>query len=155
VNNMIRCCWLFYLLLNACQAGPLPPTQDGLLPAERERLSKEEKIDNRIKIYETATERIRNALHKTVTAESYSDVPALLSDWQRLLATSTQDIEDKVSRKKRSRNLIHFEIQLRKAIADVQNYKLKAPIDLQQGFENWLADADKAHNSFVDILFPK
>ena len=140
--------------LTAQSAGTLAPAAEGLTAAEKERLAREQKLDNRIKIYETASKRLLKSLETAVLKEQYdSDLP-ILRAWTGLLNTAFADIDKNASRKKKSKALIRLEIQLRKALADVQEYKIRAPIDQQDAFDSFLARSEEIRKKFVGILFP-
>ena len=76
-----------------------------------------------------------------------------MRSWLDLLSEAQQDIEQNISRKKKSKNLIRFEIHLRKAIGDLKERKLQVPADQQEDFESWLTRLDHVRKKFVDILF--
>ncbi len=127
--------------------------EDGLNPTEKAQLEKEEKIDNRIKIYEGASTRWHGAIRRGVSTNDYNGIPEIMKAWTSLLTASLKDIDEHMQRKKKSRALIQYEIQLRKEITEMQDFKLKAPLELQEDFEQWMANAEDVHKKFVDILF--
>ncbi len=139
------------------QSGTVPPTPgpDGLLDSERARLQHETKLDGRIKVYDAASSRYQTSLTKSLGSQSMPDVPSQLKSWANLLESSLKDIEGSTARKDKSKALIHFEIHLRKAISDMQELRLKAPIDQFSDFESWLAKAEEVHKKFVDMLFQR
>ena len=153
---MILARWTFALILGlAAQAGgPSSESDSGLTAAEKEQLQKEQKIDSRIKIYETASTRLFKALEANVLKEDFQSVPACLKTWTSLLDLAVEDINANASRKKKSKALIRYEIQLRKALADVQGFKIRAPVDEQDEFDAFLNRAEEIRKKFVDILFP-
>ena len=152
--------FLYYWLLTALlalapQAGMSQIPEDGLNTAEKAQLEKEEKIDNRIKIYTGASIRWHSAIRRNVTTDDYDETPEMLKAWTNLLMASLKDIDEHMQRKKKSRALIQLEIQLRKEISEMQDFKLKAPVELQEDFEKWAASAEAVHKKFVDILFSR
>ena len=48
-----------------------------------------------------------------------------LKAWPDLMAEASRDIDRNIGRKKKSKNLIHFEIQLRRALLDLRNLKFQ------------------------------
>jgi hypothetical protein len=148
--------WLLMLFFGLMpQAGSIaPPSDDGLTAVEREQLRKEQKIDNRIKIYDNASTRLLKTLEGAVLKEDFQSAPATLKAWTTLLTMSLNDIDQNESRKKKSKNLIRYEIHLRKAISDVQGFKIRAPADQENTFDSWLNKAEEIRKKLVDILFP-
>jgi hypothetical protein len=137
------------------QAGSLPPnSDDGLTAVEREQLQKEQKIDNRIRIYDSASARLLKILEGAVLKEDFQPATATLQGWTTLLTMSLKDIDQNENRKKKSRNLIRFEIHLRKAISDVQGFKMRAPVGQEDAFDAWLNKAEELRKKLVDIIFP-
>jgi hypothetical protein len=141
------------LAQNGSQAtAPLDP----LTPAEKSRLEAEPKVDDRIKIYQTASERFRSTLQTQIKEHEFETLQGLLDSWLQLLETSAKDIDTSITnRKKKSKALIRYEIQLRRSISDVQGYKTTVPVDVFDAFEAWAKQAENIHQTFVDILFPK
>lgn len=137
------------------QASSLPPSaDDGLTAVEKEQLQREMKIDNRIKIYESATIRMFKTLKAAVLKDDFQPVPATLEAFTTLLDLAANDIDRNESRKRKSRALIRYEIQLRKIISDVQGFKIRAPVDQQDAFDAWLNRAEEIKKKLVDIIFP-
>ncbi len=128
---------------------------DGLAPLERSRLLKEQKIDNRIKIYQGASERYRMTVTTGIKKQDYTGLPAMLQSWMNLLDESLKDIDASINRKKKSKALIRYEIQLRKSINDVQAFRTSAPVEVFDQFDSWLTRAEEVRKKFVDIIFPK
>ena len=145
------------LIIGALGLGILParqlPGHDGLTPTERGQLEKEEKIDNRIRIYEAASLRYQKTIEGEIQKQEAQDIPDELQSWSDLLLASLKDIEGNVGRKKKSKNLIRFEIQLRKALLDLRNLKFQIPNEYQDEFESVLDRVDGVHKKLVDILF--
>jgi hypothetical protein len=150
--------WPFILLLGfgVAQANQAPEPADGLTPAETTQLAKEQKIDGRIKVYLAASERHRAAISTEMAKHQYPEIPNKLQSWEQLLKTSLKDIDASITnRKKKSKTLIRYEIQLRKSITEAQAYKTNVPVDVIDPFDAWLNQAEDVHQKFVDILFPK
>jgi hypothetical protein len=153
--------WMLYLLLCA-PSGPAtvatqaPQSADGLIPAERVQLAKEQKVDRRIKIYAQALARHRASFEGAVIKQDYEAVAGVLASWFQLLQYSVDDIDSGITnRKNKSKELIRYEIQLRKAISDVQGYRTTLPVDQVDALDTWLSRAEEAHQKIVEILFPR
>jgi hypothetical protein len=148
--------WL--LILIRCfliQAGSVVQAPDCLEAGERSRLEKEAKLDNRIKIYEEASNRCQQLVTDMVQRQDFQLIPGYLQSWKTLLDKSLGDIEASPGRKDKSRALRKFEIHLRKAISSAQELKLKATVDQFDAFETWLRRAEQVHKKFVDFLFER
>jgi len=140
------------LLLQAPGAPAFP--EGALSPDEKARLEKESKIENRIKVYEKASTRICNSIQTAISTNQFQSVPGDLELWTSLLDASLKDIEANLKSKKRPRALIKYEIQVRKAIASIQDSKILAPIDQQDVIDSCLMRAAEVHKRLVKKLFP-
>ena len=80
-------------------------------------------------------------------------MPDALKLWVALLSGSLEDIEANLKTNKKSKALIRYEIQVRKANATFQGYKAKAPVDQQDVLDEQIAGAEKIRKKFVDIIF--
>jgi len=139
------------LLLQTADLSAIP---EGIFsPAERAKLERESKVENRIKVYQTASERIHGSFLEAISKDQFPSVPETLKLWTSLLAESLKDIEANLKSKK-PRALIKFEIHVRKAIAAVQDGKIRAPVEQQDFFDACLAQASATHKRLVEILFP-
>ena len=94
---------------------------------------------------------MRSALQK----QEFEVVDDGLNAWIKVLSASLEDIEMNVNRKKMSRALIRYEIQLRKAFGDLQDLKYKTPVEEQEKIEKWLGRAEGIRDSFLSILFKR
>jgi hypothetical protein len=151
---MIKFLFLILFTNLVSQANTAAPAQDdGLLPLERDQLQKEQKIDNRIRIYITASYRLQNAFHSEADKNNFSGVPPILQARMNLLADSLKDIDANAGWKKKSKALINYEIQLRKSVKEVDDYKVKAPVEQLDFLDAWTAQAEKIRTRFIDILF--
>jgi len=128
---------------------------DGLTPTERSKLEKEGNIDSRIRVYEAASTRFHKSVRSGVQKQEFEIVQDDLNSWMKVLSASLEDIEVNVNRRKMSRPLIRYEIQLRKALVDLQDLKYKAPLEEQEKIETWLGRAEAIRNSFLNILFKR
>jgi hypothetical protein len=145
-----------FLLSMLLQAASPPSALDNVLnPEEKARIERETKIDGRIKVYESASTRIQKTLQTAVSEEEFQAVPDSLKLWTALLSGSLQDIEANLKTKKKSRALINYEIQVRKAISNTQSYKLKAPVEQQETFDSCISQAESVRKRFVEILFQR
>jgi predicted phage-related endonuclease len=145
------------LLWFLAQVSPaqIPVSEDGLTAQEQGKLAEQKKIDGRIKVYQSATERYKSALVAKLKQQEYASVPEILQSWNRLLTYSLQDIDKSiVDRRKKSKALIRYEIQLRKAISDIQARKTAAPVEVFDQLDTWLKQADQVRRKLVDIIFP-
>jgi len=80
-------------------------------------------------------------------------VPGILNLWTLLLNRSLEDIEEALKSKKKPKSLKKYEIHLRKAIKETQDYKTKTPFDQQDAFNACLVRAETIRKQFVEILF--
>ena len=121
---------------------------------KRFRVEKERDINDRIKVYTEASKRIQERLVKASSKRQFESVPRELELWTALLANSYKDIKTNINPEKKSKNLIKFEIQVRKSLDDLEDYKIKAPIDQQDAFDACLSQAEEIRKKFVEIIFP-
>jgi uncharacterized protein YcgL (UPF0745 family) len=138
------------------QGGSAPPVADDFLsPAEQSQMAKANGVERRIKIYAAASKRLQQVLHEAIGKDEFQSVPDTLNRWTSLLVKSLEDMEANLKSKKRSRALINYEIQVRKAITDTQGYRVRAPVDQQDVFDSCLDRAEAIRKRFVEILFPR
>jgi hypothetical protein len=137
-----------------CQSLNIPLLDGDLLTAEeRALIAQANKIDDRIKVYESASKRMQAALLTMVGSGDFSKTPETLDSWVSLLSGSLVDIEANLKAKKKSKALIRYEIQVRKSIGVCRNYKAKAPVEQQDAFDTCIARAEEVRKKFVDIIF--
>lgn len=143
--------------IQAEQQPPAPLWNDlgALTLAEISQLEKADKVDKRIRIFETASARILGSIRSEVQKNQFTTVPGQLRSWSDFLFTTLKDIEVSVDRKKKSKALIRYEIHLRKAISEVKEWKIDSPHDLQDSFDAWLAQAEDVRKKCIDILFQR
>lgn len=122
---------------------------------EIKKLEEKKNINDRIKVYTGASERIQKRLNKAASKGQFQFVPKDLELWTALLANSFKDIKANINPKKKSKNLIKFEIEVRKSLDDMQDYKIKAPIDQQDAFDACLTQAEAIRKKLVEIIFPR
>src|SRR5262245_53561869 len=147
--------WLLSPLAVVLQAAPAAPTQsnEAFTHAEKVRLDSDGDIEDRVKIYESVSTRHLRSMQALVKEES-DKIPAGLEAWAAAIETSREDIEKHISRNKKSRALIRYEIHLRKAITELNEIKFKRPAEASEAFEKWNVKAEEVRRRFVSILFP-
>jgi hypothetical protein len=145
---------LGFILSMFLQSGSVPSFSPGILNSdEKSKIDKASRIERRIKIYETASNRIHRTIQESVSKEEFQAVPGNLKIWTSLLSESLKDIEINLDTKKKSRALINYEIQLRKAITTTKGLKIRAPVDQQDIFDSHIAQAETIRKRFVQLLF--
>jgi hypothetical protein len=142
---------LSILIQAASLSAPLNAVLDS---KEKLKLANESDANSRIKIYRQASERIQNKLEQAFSKKDYSAIPEDLKNWASLLSESLKDIETNLRTKKKSKNLIAYEIHLRKSISRTRSFKFEAPSEQQNLFDSCLDEAEKVRSRFVGILFP-
>jgi hypothetical protein len=149
--------WLLsFILCTLLQTGgvaPLSFPDDVLSAAEKAQMERGINVERRIKIYASASARIQKELQDAIAKENFQTVPNHLNKWILLLSSSLRDIESNLKAKKKSRPLINYEIQVRKAIANTQKSKMRVPVEQQDIFESCLSQAETIRKKFVQILF--
>ena len=146
--------WLVLAILLFVQGAAAPPfTEEILNPKEKERIARATNVEQRIKVYEAASKRIQQTLHSMADGGDFSKFPDTLKLWTSLLSGSLEDIEANLKTKKKSRALIRYEIQVRKAITEAQDYKNSIPEEQEEIYNSALAQAEKIRKRFVEIVF--
>ena len=154
VNDMsLSWPFIFILALFLQVVGAPQPAGELLDPEEKAKIEKEKNVEGRIKVYEAASKRMLKTLETAVDQEDFQSVPENLKLWTSLLLKSLEDIESNLKTKKKSRALIKYEIEVRKAIANTESYKIRAPVEQQEVFDSCLAQAEKVRKRLVEILF--
>ena len=148
-------CFALQLILVVLAQTSASETGTCLLPNEQTRLKTEQKLDNRIKIYQTASTRCQSSFDYAAASADAASVPGILERWMRLLEISLQDIEAHADRRRKSKALIRYEIHLRKALSDLEDFKMKFPYEEMQQISAWTTKADGIRRKFVDILFQR
>jgi hypothetical protein len=151
---LMACKLLVLLFLTLAPAYQDPVVQDGLNDSERSKIAGQKNIEGRIKVYQSASARHQATLSSTLKKQDYASVPQTLESWNNLLTYSLQDIDKFVDHKKKSKALIRYEIQLRKAISEVQSLKTAAPVEIFDQLDSWAKRADAIRQKFVGIIFP-
>ncbi len=120
----------------------------------REIEKQSDNIEKRIKVYRKASERMLKNLEKAVSGKEFQTVPEALSTWTILITESLKDIQDNLEQnKKRPKPLVKYEIQVRKAIKNIRDLKIRAPVDQQDVFDRCISRAEDVRSKMVDILF--
>ena len=122
-------------------------------PGEKEQLSRAQKIDDRIKTYTSASKRLQRSVYTAINGKDFSILPGALNQWVSMLSISLEDIDANLNVKKKSKPLIRYEIQVRKALTEFRGYKANVPAELQDEFDDRLASAEKIRKRFMDIIF--
>ncbi len=151
--SLLSLCLMLAPVVQAQSSGA--PDAPCLLPAEELRLQREPKLDNRIRIYEAASARCADSVQRALAAPNPPPVSAALANWMQLLERSLKDVEKTADRKRKSKALIRYEIQLRKSITEVQDAKMKASYEGMEEISAWATRADAIRKRFVDILFQR
>ncbi len=149
---------LVWTLILAAVSQEMPSSSkarasEPLTTAEKSQLEREPNVEDRIRVYEAASSRIHRSISNLILRQQFEDVGAEMRSWLDLLSEAQKDVEQNIRRKKKSKNLIRFEIHLRKAIGDLKERKLQVPADQQEDFESWLTRLEHVRKKFVDILF--
>ena len=143
------------LLLTACgQSAPETAADNCLMNEEKERLKTEMNLDRRIRIFEAGSRRCESSVVNFIVRGEFQYCPGALRAWRSLLEQSLQDIQSRPGRKDKSRALIRFEIQIRRAIAAVRDSRVRVPVELLQEIDDWLGRAEEIRKDLVKILFP-
>jgi hypothetical protein len=145
---------LIALFLQSGDKVVLPASPDTLTPSERAKLEGETDIEARVRLYEAVSTRHLRAVEEHVKTEEFEKLPPQLQAWADVISASRVDAEKHISRKKKSRALIRYEIHLRKAIGDVRALKFKLPTEIEAVLLSWIEKAEEARTKFVEILFP-
>jgi hypothetical protein len=143
---------LFFVIL--AQAADIPPLLEDILdPGERIRLEHASNIDRRIKVYDSVSKRIQKDIREAVSGDEYETVPENLRQWIVLLSVSLKDIEQNLKGRKKPRSLKNYEIHMRKAISDAENFRISAPLNQQDAIKSYLNSAEDVRKRIMDLLF--
>jgi len=148
----------FYSLILSflLQTGNMPVFfEDLFTEKEKNKIEKNhDDLEERIEVYRDASIRMHKNIRRDITGNNYDIVPDRLQTWLSLLLESLKDIEANINPKKRKlKDLIKYEIQIRKSINDLRDYQLRAPVKQQDVFERCIEQADSIRSKIVDILF--
>jgi hypothetical protein len=155
---MISLLGILLLIVSLGQETTAPvdlPDRQLLTPVEKSLLERETHIDRRIRIYESASLRFQRSIQVATKQEEIEGFLEDLESWVKLLSASREDIESNVNRKKKSRALIRYEIQVRKTAGDLQDARPNIPLESQAEFDSYLGRAEVVRKTFVDILFQR
>jgi hypothetical protein len=126
---------------------------NALSVAEKAQISRAQSVDDRVKVYHAASKRMQQSVDAAVRRNDFSGVPDALKLWVALLSGSLEDIEANLKANMKSKALIRYEIQVRKANSAFRGYKAKAPVDQQDALDEQITGAEKIRKKFVDIIF--
>ena len=136
------------------QVASVPLLEGNFLnEGEKARINKAQSVNDRIKVYHSASKRMQQSIEAAVRSGDFSGVPDALKLWVALLTGSLEDIEANLKTNKKSKALIQYEIHVRKANSAFRGYKVKAPVDQQDAIDEQITAADKIRKKFVDIIF--
>jgi len=144
------------LLIFFLQSGYTPSFPEGTFTGkEKKKIEKnQDNLEERTEVYRDACVRILKQLRKDIAQNDYPVIPDRLKTWTTLLSESLKDIEANMNPdKKKPKDLMKYEIEIRKAINDLKDYQLRAPAGQQDVFERCISEADTIHGKIVDILF--
>jgi len=122
-------------------------------PSEKKRLASAKSPDDRIRVYDTAFERIRKDMEKDVREDRFDDAARTLSSWSSVLSESLADVEKNLNPKKKSAGLKQYEIHLRKAINGLRALRMNTPLELYDAIVSFEAQAEETRRKFMNILF--
>jgi len=149
--------WFFSLVsILLLQNEYVPNFPEGtFIEKEAVKLEKEaDDIEERIKVYKKASERMMKDILRAVSKKEFQMLPDSLTSWTTLLTESLKDIDANLERKKKkSKPLIKYEIQVRKAIKDIRDFKTRAPVELQDIINQSIGRAESVRTRMVEILF--
>ena len=123
-------------------------------PSEKKRLTSAKSLDNRIRVYDAAFERIRKELEKDMREDRFDDAARKLSNWSVLLSESLADIEANSNPKRRSNRLRQYETHLRQAVNGMRSISMRAPTtELYGAFVSFMEQAEETRRKFMNIIF--
>ena len=122
-------------------------------PSEKKRLTSSKSLDDRIRVYDTAFERIRKELEKDIREARFDAAARMLHNWSALLNESLADIEANANPKKKSNRLKQYEIHLRRAINGLSALRLRSPAELYDAFISFEEQSEEIRRKFMNILF--
>ena len=144
---------LFSLFQTAFFAAADIEAPDIYTPSEKKRLTSSKSPDDRIRVYDTAFERIRKELEKDIREDRFDAAAQTLLTWAALLRKSLADIEANVDPKKKSNRLRQYEIRLRQAINGLSSLRLRLPAELHDAFISFEEQSEETRRKFMNILF--
>ena len=129
------------------------PTPEIYTPSEKRRLDSAKSLDDRIRVYDTAFQRIRKEMERDIREDRFEDAARTLSAWSALLSESLADIEKNSDPKRRSGRLRQYEINLRQTIGGMRSLSIRTPMELYDALESFSEQAEEARRKFMNILF--
>ncbi|MDR0311861.1 MAG: hypothetical protein LBJ21_09765, partial [Acidobacteriota bacterium] len=122
-------------------------------PSEKKRLDSAKSLDDRVRVYDAAFERLRKEIEKDIREDRFEDAARTLSAWSELLTESLADIEKNANPKKIPGGLKQYEIHLRQAINGLRALRARAPAELYDAFISFTEQAEETRRKFMSILF--
>ena len=144
---------LFYFLQTVAFAAADKAAPEIYTPSERNRLTSAKSLDDRIRVYGAAFERIRKEIEKDIRDERFEDAARTLSSWSALLSESLADIEATANPGRMSNRLRQYEINLRQALDGLRTLRLRVPVELHDAFISFSEQAEETRRKFINILF--
>ena len=136
--------------LTAVFAGEAPEIYT---PSGKKRLASSKSLNDRVKVYDSAFERIRKEIEKDIRDDRFDDAALTLKKWSALLNESQDDIEANINPKKKPGKLRQYEIHLRQAIRGLRNLRMRSPIELYDALISFEDQAEETRHKFMNILF--
>jgi hypothetical protein len=156
---MISLLAILALIVNFLDQERAAPLNSGdsqyLTPAEKSLLERESDVEARIRVYQTASIRFQKSIQVAAKQPEIGGIMEDLKAWVKMLSASLEDIETNINRKKKSRALIRYEIQVRKTADDLQDIRPRVPVESQDEFDSCLGRTVIVRKTFVDILFQR
>jgi len=141
---------LFLLFQTAAFAADAPEIY---APSEKKRLASSKSLDNRIRVYDTAFERIRKEVENDIRDERFENAARTLGVWSALLSESLADIEANINPRKKSGRLRQYEIHLRQAISGMRTLRMRSPAELYDALVSFEEQAEETRSKFMLLLF--
>ena len=152
-NKSVFCGW-FFLFFSIFQAAAFADGASEIYtPSEKKRLTSANSLDDRIRVYDTAFERIRKEIEEEIREDRFDEAARKLSVWAALLSESLADIEKNVNPRKKSGRLKQYEIHLRQAINGLRTLRMRSPMELYDALILFEEKAEETRRKFMDILF--
>jgi len=121
--------------------------------SEKNRLASSKSLDDRIRVYDTAFERIRKEMEKHIREGRFEDASRALPAWSALLSESLADINKNMNPKKKSNRLKQYEIHLRRAVNGMRAFRMRAPMGLYDALVSFEEKAEETRRKFMGFLF--
>lgn len=127
--------------------------QEIYTPSEKKRMVTSKSLNDRVKVYDAAFDRIRKEMEKYIRDDRFDDAALTLKKWAALLSESHADIEEKINPKKKPGKLRQYEIHLRQAIRGLRNMRMRSPIELYDALISFENQAEETRRKFIVFVF--